>query len=214
MWVRAQATGTQSASIGTEHFVADVAVAGEFSFEVDLNAMVAGDVLEVRAYKMVLTSGTSRVFAYLPFYGVQPSWDLVRATRRIGNDLTDSTALRFSIKQTLGTGRSFPWKVLRYDAVGGIRKNVAHAGFPFFMYDSSGAPKTDLQAGLRTAGNAQRSIDKGAFADLANIATITEVGSGSYWVDLAAADLNGEEIALRFAASGAVDQNLTIKTTS
>ena len=80
------------------------------------------------------------------------------------------------------------------------------------MYDSAGLPKTGLQAELRTAGKSQRRLDAGAFADLANIATITEIANGWYTLDWAAADLNGNTVALRLTATGAADTNLTITT--
>lgn len=114
MAVTSQANGTQAASVGTEHQLADVNVAGVFSFHVDTNAMADGDILELRVYQMVLTSGTSRVVAVQPFYGAQNADDLIKVSAPIGNELTDATSLRFSLKQTFGTGRSFPWKVLKY----------------------------------------------------------------------------------------------------
>lgn len=114
MTVSAFATGTQTASIGTEHFVSSPNVAGVFTFHLDLNAMVSGDVLEVRVYQMVLTAGTQRVLQTYYFSGAQPTDGKILATDPIGNDLTDTNSLRFSIKQTAGTGRSFPYKVLTY----------------------------------------------------------------------------------------------------
>jgi hypothetical protein len=96
--------------------------------------------------------------------------------------------------------------------VQGIKKNTALAKFEFAMFDTSGNPKTGLQASLRTAGNSQCSIDGSAFADLTNIATITEIADGWYWVDLAAADLNGTNIGLRFAATGARELDFMIHT--
>lgn len=106
--------GTQTATIGTEHFISDVNQAGVYTLHLDLNAMVAGDFLEVRVYQMLLTGGTPRVAYFETFQGVQPGDGLVAISVPIGNELTDSTALRFSIKQTLGTGRAYPWKVLKY----------------------------------------------------------------------------------------------------
>ncbi len=114
MSVTASATGTQTAVIGTEHQVADTNAAGVYTFHVDTNAMVAGDILELRVYQMALTAGTSRVVYTGFFYGAQDANELIKVSIPIGNELTDSTALRFSIKQTFGTGRAYPWKVLKY----------------------------------------------------------------------------------------------------
>jgi len=57
---------------------------------------------------------------------------------------------------------------------------------------------------------ATRSIDGGAFAAAANAAT--EVANGIYTINLAASDLNGTVITLRFTATGAADRFITIKT--
>lgn len=114
MAVTAHATGTQTAVIGTEHFVSSPNVAGTFTLHVDTINMVDGDVLELRAYQMVLTGGTTRVAYYSTFFDVQAADDMIKISVPISNELTDTNALRFSIKQTAGTGRNFPWKVLKY----------------------------------------------------------------------------------------------------
>ena len=110
----AYASGTQTATVTTEHFLSSPNVAGVFSLTVDTNLMVAGDVLELRVYQMVLTGGTTRVVYYAMFDGAQPTDDKIKVSGVIGNELTDTNSLRFSLKQTFGTSRDFPWKVLRY----------------------------------------------------------------------------------------------------
>lgn len=114
MAVTAQATGTQTATIGTEHNLANVAIAGTFTLHVDKNAMAAGDLLELRIYQMVLTGGTARVAYKTSYFDAQLADDLIAISVPISNELTDSTSLQFTLKQTLGTGRSFPWKILKY----------------------------------------------------------------------------------------------------
>jgi hypothetical protein len=116
MTVTAFANGTQTATIGTEHQLADVNVAGVYTFHVDLNAMQATDFLELRVYQMVLTSGTARVAYLYQFQGVQPADSQIAISVPISNELTDSTSLRFSLKQTAptGGGRNYPWKVLKH----------------------------------------------------------------------------------------------------
>lgn len=114
MAVTAQATGTQAATVGTEHQVADVGVAAVFTFHVDCINLADGDVVELRVYQMVLTAGTARVVFQQAYYGAQLADDVIKVSIPISNELTDSTSLRFSIKQTFGTGRSFPWKVLKH----------------------------------------------------------------------------------------------------
>lgn len=114
MAVTAEGSGTQTATINTEHTLQDVAEAGTFTFHVDCNAMAAGDILELRVYQMVLTGGTRRVAYYQIYLDAQPADDVIKISVPISNELTDAGALRFTLKQTAGTGRAFPWKVLKY----------------------------------------------------------------------------------------------------
>lgn len=114
MAVTAHASGTQAATVGTEHFLTSPAVAGTFTLHVDCNAMAAGDVVELRVYQTVLTGGTPRVAYSTRYDGVQPADDAVKISVPVSNDLAEANALRFSLKQTHGTSRSYPWKVLKY----------------------------------------------------------------------------------------------------
>lgn len=114
MAVTAQASGTQTATIGTEHTLADVAVAGTFTLHVDPVNLAAGDSVEIRIYQIVLTGGTRRVAYYARYDGAQVADDMIKISVPISNELTDAGALRFTLKQLAGTGRAFPWKVLKY----------------------------------------------------------------------------------------------------
>lgn len=114
MAVTAQSQGTQTASVGTEHTLLDVAVAGTFTLHVDKFNLAAGDILELRVYQMVLTAGSRRVAYYARYDGVQPTDDMIAISVPISNELTDAGALRFTLEQLRGTSRTFPWKVLKY----------------------------------------------------------------------------------------------------
>jgi len=86
-----------------------------------------------------------------------------------------------------------------------VRKNTALPNFPFTMVQTNGiTPATGL------AVAAQRRIDAGAFAACAN--AVTEVGFGVYTIDLAASDLNGDVITLRFTNAGAAQRVITMLT--
>lgn len=89
----------------------------------------------------------------------------------------------------------------------GIKINTALNNFEFLMVDSTDhvTPKTGLTV------TATRSIDGGAFAACAN--AVTEVSNGIYKINLAASDLNGTIITLRFTAAASDDRLLTLKTT-
>jgi len=308
MTISAFASGTQTATIGSEHFLANVNAEGKFTGIIDVSNMVDGDILELRAYQMVLTGGTPRLIDYLVLYGVQPTEQLiVEWGKELKNELTDAQALRYSLKQTAGTGRQFPWKVVRDTVSGGggggataaeiwdyllanittantigkllkdninatissrsshtaadvwavgtraltdkagfslsaagidaiwdeevatghttpdtagavlysgyvasasmrVQKNTTLNNFMFFMRQSLDhvSPATGLSV------TAQRSIDGGLFAACAN--PVTEVGDGVYKINLAASDLNGNIITLKFTAAGADQRTVTIIT--
>lgn len=79
----------------------------------------------------------------------------------------------------------------------GVTKNAAIAGFEFFMADA--ADHVTGKTGLTVT--ATRSLDGAAFGACAN--AVAEVSGGLYKIDLAAADLNGATVTLRFVATGA-----------
>ena len=85
-------------------------------------------------------------------------------------------------------------------------KNTALTNFEFVMIDSSDhvTPKTGLTV------TATRSIDGAAFGAATNV--VAEVANGIYKLDLSAADMNGDVITFRFAATGAQDTMVTIVT--
>lgn len=114
MAVTAAGSGTQTATVTTEHTLLDIAAAGTYTLHVDLNPLADGDTVELRVYQMVLTGGTRRV-AYIGAYSDGQTADAkIAISVPISNELTDSGALRFTLKQTVGTSRDFPWKVLKY----------------------------------------------------------------------------------------------------
>lgn len=88
-----------------------------------------------------------------------------------------------------------------------IAKNTALNNFPFMIVLSSDhvSPATGKTV------SAFRSIDGGAFA-ACNTATATELSNGIYTINLAASDLNGTTITLRFTATGCDDTFITVVT--
>ena len=78
-----------------------------------------------------------------------------------------------------------------------VQKNTALNNFEFKMLSTSGNPTASLSV------TSTRSIDGGSYAATTN--SVTEVGNGTYKINLSAADLNGDVIGLRFTASGARD---------
>lgn len=113
-------SGSQSGvhSLVSEAILLDVAIAGTFTLHVDTNAMAAGDTVELRLYPMVLTGGTRRPAYFKAYTGAQDASTNelapIKISVPISNELTDAGALRFTLKQTAGVARAFPWKVLKY----------------------------------------------------------------------------------------------------
>lgn len=117
MAVTVHASGSQAATVGTEHFLSSLtspAPAGTFQLGVDLSPQAAGDTVELRVYKMMKAAGTARVVYLARFVGAQPADDAIKVSIPISNALTDTNALRFSLKQTAGTGRTFDWELLKF----------------------------------------------------------------------------------------------------
>ena len=114
MAVSTWAASSMTPTVGTETFVPSVSAVGVYNFYVDTASMAAGDYLELRVYTVILTGCVAGV-AYLETYqGAQPTDGRMKISVPISNDLTDASSLRFSIKQTLGTARPFPWKVIQH----------------------------------------------------------------------------------------------------
>ena len=88
----------------------------------------------------------------------------------------------------------------------GIKKNTALTNFMFLMTDVTDHV-TPITGETVTA---TRSLDGAAFGACAN--AVAEVASGMYKIDLAAADLNGDVVTLRFTAAGSDDRLITIVT--
>ena len=161
------------------------------SGRVDANAQVIGD---KTGYS--LSSG-----------GIQAIWDALTSALTtagsIGKKLADwvlGSDNKVILSNNAHTGAVVPTVTSITNAVkidAAFKKNTAYNAYMFLMVDDTDGktPETGL-----TGISCTRSIDGAAFASCANAAT--EVGNGWYKIDLAAGDLNGDEIVLRFTKSG------------
>jgi hypothetical protein len=102
------ASGTQTAVIGTESVLATDTTNATYYFEVNVAALANGDVLELRIYNVTLSGGAS-LLTWKSTYGPIPPINDVAASPSQPSD----QSIRVTLKQTVGTGRSFPWKLLR-----------------------------------------------------------------------------------------------------
>ena len=107
---------TQTAVVGTEHTLADTTGAATYQLSVSLVNMVALDVLELRIYKMALTGGTAGAECYIlgRFFGAPPTDDKVAISIPVSTALTDTGAIRATLKQTAGTARTFKWALEKF----------------------------------------------------------------------------------------------------
>lgn len=91
----------------------------------------------------------------------------------------------------------------------GIKKNTALANFEFYMVLAA----DHISPALLKVVDCQRSIDGAAFANC-NAPVATEVSAGIYKLDLAASDLNGDVVTLKFSEATCDTRLITIKTST
>lgn len=219
MAVTLYGSGTTTPTVAVETSLQSITAEGVFQFSIDKSNMVAGDVLEIRIYRIALTGGTKRLAYFAGFYGAQPTYDVLTDSLPLRNDLTDTNSLQVTINQTFGTARAFAWKVMRetsgtaqtgdtYPLASGLRikKNTALSAFPFRMVLSS----DHITASTGATVTATRSLDGGAFAACANSAT--EVSVGQYIINLNATDTNANTVVFRFTAASSDDTFITVIT--
>ena len=114
MAVTSAATGTQTASIGTEHTLFDTTAAGTYNVSVDTSQMASVDVLELRVYEMAKAGGTRQVLYVQTVFAAASGDPVIWASIPASTSLTDSGALRFTLKQTVGTGRTYDYTVRKF----------------------------------------------------------------------------------------------------
>ena len=99
-------SGTQTATVSTEHSLSDSTTAGTFQLAVDTSNLSSTEAVELRAYEKVInTSGTYRQVAIVTVYAGDPS------PLSLSPPLLCPNGAKFTLKQLSGTGRSFDWAV-------------------------------------------------------------------------------------------------------
>lgn len=99
-------SGSQTATVTTEHTLATETTAGTYLLAVDASAMVGGttpDILELRIYGKARSSDTERLLYSAVFVGVQATPLL------LSPPVPSPHHCKVTLKQTQGTGRAFPW---------------------------------------------------------------------------------------------------------
>lgn len=119
MALTVKASGTQAATVGTEHTLNAAAFtdSGVYVLTVDCRNMVNGDEVELRALVKTLTGDLQGFLVYSAIYaqqqgdGAAPGSGAYGETAKISVPIPSPYSITFTLKQTLGTGRNFPWRV-------------------------------------------------------------------------------------------------------
>lgn len=106
MTVLVNTSGSQTATISTEHTLATVSSAAVLALAVDLSAMAAGDVVELRIYGKARTGDTERLLHRGSYGPIPPPVPLVMSV-----PIVSPHHFKATLKQTAGTGRAFPWAI-------------------------------------------------------------------------------------------------------
>lgn len=128
-------------------------------------------------------------------------WDTVTsgltAVGSIGKLLVDNINATIGSRATQTSVDAIPTTIR-------VKKNSALAGFSFPIVDASDTLLTGLTV------TATRTLDGGALGSTTN--SVTEIGGGFYTINLSAADLNANNVALKFSATGAKDTIFVLVT--
>lgn len=101
-------SGSQTATINTEHTLATITAAGTYQLVVDLAAMTGGatpDTTKIYVYGKARSSDAERLEEVYSFVAQQgkPLWR--------SPPVWSPHSIRFTLQQTTGTGRAYPWAV-------------------------------------------------------------------------------------------------------
>lgn len=99
-------SGTQAATISTEHTLATITDISTYVLVVDCNAMAAGDTVKLRAKVKTLSGSTERLAYEETLSDVQASPVFLSVP------IPTVHSVKFTLEQTAGTGRSFDWSVV------------------------------------------------------------------------------------------------------
>jgi hypothetical protein len=107
MGLQSATKDSQTAVIGTEHTLTLQTGLGIYVLVTDTANMASGDVLVIRVYTKYGTGGVSRK-AYTYTYG-----DAQQEPNKYTIPVPSETEITVTLQQTAGTGRVFPWNLLR-----------------------------------------------------------------------------------------------------
>ena len=105
MAVSVNTSGSQTATLGTEHTLATVTVAGIYQLAVDAADLADGETLELRIYGKARTGDTERLMFYASFENSQG------VPLKASPPVISPHHMKVTLEQTGGTGRAYEWAV-------------------------------------------------------------------------------------------------------
>lgn len=101
------ASGSQTATVGTTHSLATSTSNATFVFEVDMAALVAGETVRLVVNGTTLTGGTAHQMW-------QGTYTAPFVNPRVQSPpVASDISINVTLNQLTGSSRSFPWKLLR-----------------------------------------------------------------------------------------------------
>ena len=109
MTVTAKDSGSQTATLTTEHTLSTITDAGTYIVSVDVANMALGDETYIKIYGKARSSDTERLVYSFPLANV-PVYGLFTS-------LPYSTPhyMKITLTQEIGTGRAYPWAAYQLD---------------------------------------------------------------------------------------------------
>lgn len=103
--VTLSSSGTQTATINTEHTLYNPTTSKFFTGYIDLTNMTSTDTVEIRVYLIVKTAGSYILYNIATYAGAQTT-PLVYIP-----SLPSDIGFKLTLKQTAGTGRTYDWRI-------------------------------------------------------------------------------------------------------
>ena len=102
-----ESSGTQTATVTTEHTLATITTDKPFQLIVDIAALAAGEYVEIKVKRKTLSGGTTRAV-----HSAVYSWlDASVSPVVVFPPILSTEEYVATLKQLNGTGRAFPWAV-------------------------------------------------------------------------------------------------------
>jgi hypothetical protein len=99
------AAGSQTATISTEHTLNTATTAGVYVLKVDMTNLASGDEVTLRAKVRGREAEATRRIVFQGSYAHALGIPIAQSIPVVG------TSVEFTLQQTAGTGRAFPWSV-------------------------------------------------------------------------------------------------------